>query len=83
MKVGDKIRLNQYIMGYKCGTADFRVEEFRNCLGIFESNEHRMAGKFTPLCYLYERGPESENKYISNFGEYVTNMVPSFINLPS
>ena len=60
---------------------DFTVEEFRYCLGIFESDEHRQAGKFTPLCELYGRGPESETKYISNFGEYVTNPVQLFMNI--
>jgi hypothetical protein len=83
MKAGDRIRLTEYIMGlYANGTKDYTVQEFRYCLGIFESDEHRQAGSFTPLCELYERGPDSEIKYISNFGEYTTNMVPSFMNIP-
>ena len=82
MKAGDKIRLTDYIMGYANGTSDYTVEEFRYCLGIFESEQHRAAGNFTPLCSLYERGPGSEIDYISNYGEYVTNMVPSFMNIP-
>lgn len=83
MQAGDKIRVTQYIMGlYENGTEDYVVEEFRHCLGIFESKDHRQAGKFTPLCDLYGRGPESENSYISNFGEYVTNMVPAYMNIP-
>jgi hypothetical protein len=82
MQAGDRIRLTQYVMGYACGSLDFTVEEFRYCLGVFYSDEHRKVGKFTPLCDLYDRGPDSENSYISNFGEYVTNMVPSFMNLP-
>ena len=81
MKAGDKIRLTDYVMGYPCGTSDYVVEEFRYCLGIFLSDEHKEAGKFTPLCELYERGPLSENKYISNFGEYDTNLVPSYMNI--
>ena len=81
MRTGDRVRLTNYMMGYPCGCSDYTVEEFRFCLGIFESDQHRLAGKFTPLCDLYERGPESENKYISNFGEYVSNQVPSFMNL--
>ena len=81
MKAGDRVRLTDYVIGYPCGCIDYTVEEFRFCLGIFESDQHRLAGKFTPLCDLYERGPESENKYISNFGEYVSNQVPSFMNL--
>lgn len=82
MKAGDRIRIIREIWGYRTGTEDFTVEEFRHCLGIFESEAHREAGRFTPLCELYERGPESEEKYISNFGEYTTNMVPAFMNLP-
>ena len=83
MKAGDKVRLTEYCMGHAIGTNDFTVEEFRYCLGIFESELHRMAGRFTPLCELYERGPESEDSYISNFGPYVTNMVPAFMNIPN
>jgi hypothetical protein len=83
MKAGDRIRLTRYIMNaWPSGTEDFVVEEFRYCLGIFESEAHRQAGDFTPLCDLYERGPESENGYISNYGEYVSNKVPAFMNIP-
>lgn len=82
MKAGDRIRLTYYTMGYENGTVDHTVEEFRFCLGIFESDEHREAGQFTPLCELYDNGPESEDKYISNFGSYRTNQVPAFMNIP-
>jgi hypothetical protein len=84
MKAGDRIRLHVPVMagwGFK-KLEDFTVEEFRFCLGIFKSEEHRLAGRFTPLCELYEPGPESESKYIENFGEYRTNMVQEFMNLP-
>jgi hypothetical protein len=69
-------------MGNPAGTEDFTVEEFRYCLGIFESEQHRQAGRFTPLCDLYERGPDSENSYISNFGEYYTNPVQAWMDIP-
>jgi len=82
MKAGDMIRLDMGWEGMYKDLQDFTVEEFRHCLGIFESDEHRKAGKFTPLCDLYERGPESEIGYIPNFGEYVTNMVPRYMNIP-
>lgn len=81
MRAGDRIRLTIYCVGCPSGTEDFTIEKFRFCLGIFKSDDHRKAGKFTPLCELYEWGPESKTNYISNFGEYVTNMVPSFMNL--
>ena len=82
MKAGDKIRIQTYIFGCNLDQEDYIVEEFRYCLGIFRSNDHRKAGKFLPLCELYERGPESENDYISNFGEYYTNPVQSWMDLP-
>jgi hypothetical protein len=83
MKAGDRIRLTEYIMGtHPIGTNDYTVEEFRFCLGIFQSEQHRKAESFTPLCDIYDRGPDSENKYISNFGEYVSNLVPAFMNIP-
>lgn len=82
MQAGDRVRLNTYMMGLCTGTEDFTIEEFRYCLGVFYNEECREAGKFTPLCELYERGPDSEDKYISHFGEYVSNKVPSFMNIP-
>lgn len=83
MKSGDRIRLTTYIMGYESGTEDFTVEEFRYCLGIFQSDEDRTASKFTPLCELYEPGPESNNDYISNYGPYMTNQVQSWMDIPN
>ena len=82
MKEGDKIRVFTYTMGCRTGTKDFVVEKFRHCLGIFESEHHRTAGHFTPLCKLYEPGPDSEQKYISNYGEYRSNMVQGWMDLP-
>ena len=79
MKAGDRIRVFDIYLG----TIDFTVEEFRYCLGIFESGDHREAGVFTPLCVLYEAGAESENKYISNFGEYASNKVQAWMDIPS
>lgn len=82
MKAGDRIRIQRYIMGHPSETEDFTVEEFRYCLGIFESEQHRQAGRFTPLCDLYERGPDSKDDYISNFGEYYTNPVQAWMDIP-
>ena len=82
MKAGDKIRVQRYIFSHPTDCEDFIIEEFRYCLGIFESDEHRQAGAFTPLCDMYESGPESERKYISNFGEYVSNKVQGWMDLP-
>lgn len=83
MRVGDKIRVQRYMFGqYPTHQEDFIIEEFRFALGFFESDAHRVMGKFTPLCDLYERGPESENKYMPNEGEYTTNLVPAWMDLP-
>ena len=82
MKTGDKIRVNTYFGNTPIAQQDYIVEEFRYCLGIFETQQDREAGAFTPLCRLYEVGSESEKKYISNYGEYHTNMVQSWMDLP-
>ncbi len=82
MEEGDRIRVQRYMMGYPYCTEDFTLEKFRHCLGFFESDEHRRAGKFTPLCEMYEPGPESKKSYISNFGEYDTDMVQAWMDLP-
>lgn len=81
MKAGDRIRLDCGWAGMYSDMQDFTIEEFRFCLGIFQSEQHREAGDFTPLCDLYESGPESENKYISNYGDYNTNEVPRFMSI--
>jgi hypothetical protein len=82
MKAGDRIKVDMGWSGMYSDYQNFTVEEFRYCLGIFASDDHRKAGKFTPLCEMYERGPESRNEYISNFGEYTSNLVQAFMNLP-
>lgn len=78
LRVGDRIRLE----GNYGIRKDFAVEEFRQCLGVFWSYDSRKAGNFTPLCEMYGPGPETEHSYISNYGEYQTNQVPVWMNLP-
>ncbi len=80
MKAGDTIKIPDYYGGYT--EAVFTVEEFRHCLGIFESDAHREASRFTPLCNLYESGAYSERRYISNVGDYETNEVQAWIDIP-
>ena len=82
MKAGDRIKVDVGWAGMYSDWESFTVEEFRFCLGIFASDDHRQAGKFTPLCEIYCNGPESESKYIGNFGEYRTNQVPAWCDIP-
>ena len=82
MQVGDKIRVFTYFMGKQTRTKDLLVEEFRFCLGVFASSDARQAGHFTPLCDLYKPGPDGETKYIPNYGEYETNMVQAWMDVP-
>jgi len=82
MKTGDRIRLTTYVMGHVSGTEDFTIEEFRFCLGIFTEGQSRKNGMFTPLCDLYEDGPDSEDGYTPHMGPYRSNQVPIFMNLP-
>lgn len=83
MKEGSKIRVFTYTMGHhSTGTKDIVVEKFRHCLGFFMTENDRTAGRFTPLCDLYEPGPDSKQEYISNYGEYRTNMVQAWMDLP-
>ena len=81
MKAGHRIRVLDWYRDSLIGTNEYVVEEFRHCLGIFESGAHREAGRFTPLCELYEPGPDSEERYIGNFGNYHTNEVQAWIDL--
>ena len=81
MNAGDKVRVQRYVIGIPSHTEDYIIEEFRHCLGFFESSDHKKAGVFTPLCSLFERGPESRDVYISNFGEYYTNPVQGWMNI--
>ena len=81
MKAGDRIRLDIENDRYSI-LGDFKVEEFRFCLGVFLSEEHRIAGEFIPLCGLYGSGLDSEEKELSHYGTYTTNQVPLFMNIP-
>ena len=81
MQAGDRIRVDVGQYGMYEDLQDFAVEEFRYCLGVFKSEQHREAGRFTPLCAMYTRGPDSETEYISNFGEYTSNLVQGFMNI--
>lgn len=83
MEAGNRIRVQKYTMGHPTHQDDYTVEEFRHCLGIFVTDQDREAGSFTPLCELYEPGPESESKYIGNYGSYNTNEVQSWMDLPT
>ena len=53
MKAGDRIRVDVGWYGMYEELQDFTVEELRYCLGIFLSEQHREAGRFTPLCGMY------------------------------
>jgi hypothetical protein len=81
MKVGDRIRVQRYVWGHSADCEDYTIEEFHYCLGFFETEDHRKAGKFTPLCSLLEPGPESKEEYISNFGPYHTNLVQGWMDI--
>jgi hypothetical protein len=82
VKAGDRIRVQKYILGHRAYTEDYTVDEFRQCLGIFESEEARRAQNFTPICELYEPAPDAKKDYIPNYGECFTAYVPSYMNLP-
>lgn len=72
-KAGDRIRFQPDRYGE---AKTFTVEEFRQCLGVFESEQDRTACYFTPLCAMYGPGPESTQEYIPNYGKYSTNEIP-------
>jgi hypothetical protein len=81
MKAGDRIRLDVGNGNYS-DLRDFTVEEFRFCLGIFLDDYRRYVGEFTPLCELYGPGPDSKHNYLNGYGDYITNKVPLFMNIP-
>lgn len=83
MKAGDKIKVDAGWSGMYSDWIELTVEEFRFCLGVFQSSEHRVAERFTPLCELYCDGPETEIEYISHMGELRTNQVPAWIDVPN
>lgn len=80
-KAGDRIRVQKYILGHAAYCDDYTVEYFRDCHGIFLSDEDRMAGKFTPLCELYDPAPDATQGYIPNHGPYWTAYVQGYMNL--
>jgi hypothetical protein len=82
MKAGDRISIDWSAFGEWNGVEEFVVEEFRHTLGIFRSSEARKAGRFTPMCDIYYDGPDSRQDYVSNYGEYRTNQVQGWSDIP-
>lgn len=82
MKAGDKIRIDWMHFGCRWAEVeDYTIVEYRHTLGIFKSEEARKAGHLTPLCELYYDGPDTERDYISNYGEYKTNLVQGWADI--
>ena len=78
-KEGDIIRVFIGCSWYET-LEEFKLEKFRFTLGFFKSEQAREAGNFTALSDsdIWTRGPDSKNGYVSNYGEYVSNLVPNF-----
>lgn len=78
-KAGDIIRVFLGNSWYET-LEEFTLEEFRFTIGFFKSEQDREAGNFTALSdnEIYTRGPDSKNCYVSNYGEYISNLVPNF-----
>lgn len=74
-KAGDRVRVQEYMMGHLTGFEEFELCEHHYCLGVFTN---KLAGRFVPLCDMLEPAPDSERKYISNFGEYDTKMIATY-----
>ena len=74
---GDQIRIED-----RFGCEDYTLEMFRDCLGYFETDQHRTAGDFTPVCGLYGFGAGSKHGYLGNHGEYIKNPVALWMQLP-
>lgn len=79
LKEGDWIRTKDFYGEVR----DYKIEKFRNCLGIFENGDARKASKFTPLCYMYSPAPDAKQGYISNYGEYYDKWVADWMNIPT
>lgn len=77
-KVGDIVRVPQYIFGYVVDILEFPLEEFHSCLGFFQSDAHRADSKFTPLCELIEPAPDAQRKYWSNYGDYYSSYIQTY-----
>lgn len=77
-KAGDKVRVERYMFGYFDGFEIFELCDFHYCLGIWQSEDHKKAHRFTPLCELITPSPESKKGYISNFGEYNSEYIATY-----
>ncbi len=76
---GDTIRVFIGCSWYET-LEEFKLERFRFTLGFFKSEQDREAGNFTALSDndIWTSGPDSKISYVSNYGEYVSNLVPNF-----
>lgn len=78
VSVGDVIAIPYYYFGEYSHEELHYVESFRFALGVFLSDDARVAGNFTPLCELYKPSENSKQEYISNYGEYISNKIPNW-----
>ena len=78
IKAGDRIRV-RFVPYPNCEEfEEYTVEEFRGCLGIFETGSCRKAQEFSPLCSLYRKSRDAVQGYIPNYGEYWDKWEPAF-----
>ncbi|MBQ0243235.1 hypothetical protein [Citrobacter freundii] len=79
-KAGDVIRWTRDDNWRGIEVVEYTLEVYRFTLGFFESEDHRVAGRFTPICDsdLWIDGPDTEERYMPHMGLYHSNQVPAF-----
>lgn len=77
-KAGDTVRVERSYWGDSVYFTDHILEEFNFCLGFYGEDGPKAPCNFTPLSELYDRHPEAESEYWSNYGSYFTKHVNKF-----
>ena len=80
-KVGDTVRVQRSYWGGDIYFTEHKLEELNFCLGFYGDSEGfgpRTPCNFTPLSELYDRHPDAEEKYYSNYGSYFSEHINRF-----
>lgn len=80
-KIGDIVRVERSYWGDDVYFTEHKIEELNYCLGFYGDSEGfgpRTPCNFTPLCELYDKAPESTEKYHSNYGPYHSSYINKF-----
>ena len=78
-KAGDTVRVQKF-HGWTGNVyfETYTLEEYNHCLGFYNTDGPRTPCNFTPLSECYDRAPDADRDYCSNYGGIWTDYIQTF-----